>query len=601
MSGTSNYRIHRLVEEGSQTQILSNVHAVESFNKIDGIKKASIHLIKNKIGEPILVVHYHANSEDEKERSSDLKLINEAVHTLREKILKERRLNIKDWVIMGDFNQNIFKDREESQPIQLDSDVLKKIIGSVGKGFNFCDIAIPRGCLTKQRGLDEEGRLYNLYLNPQINKDKLLIKNDSKDFILHFKFETGSLVDKQAEILIQKNEIIKKSQIPFRNFLHEDTGFRDHYGSEPMQIGNIVLTVDSYLPTHGLKAIKDPHEFYTDDALKNHEVLLNIQELSTLKLFSLLGKKFNVPEDEIKLNTNNNIKNTLKTLNDAARVLNNTHANIVLYFQEVIESWCQSEEYLAALNLLQVHIREKVTSEMKDTLWLKAPVETFLNNQKFDLMGKIIQLCGQKQLQEMSGGYSLLNGIAFPGPKRVDKAHIKSTVEQIKFTPGVSYYTLQTEAGKNNKGDYFNTKLNKAINKHPINEWIMMLSTYFEKNATVDLKEKFDPLINHLKLYNKICKLNLPLLNRENEKNLEQQKDLILEIIKKNVIFYQAINSDLAQLLTTLSLQISKHFKQCVKNPKSKERALVGFFNSRNQEEIIISRQISETGISNQI
>lgn len=447
-----------------------NLSEIETINNLNNIERLDYALEANgkkikiiidivypseteNIDRPFFVVNYHGASDNPKTRELERVAINQHLHILKDQIFTKSNLEVRDFIIMGDFNENLISTNKE-----MDLDVLSKLSTSLGRNAKLEAVAPPKGIIKKMRG--DLNQPYNLYINPQIRKDQLNVTDDSKSFVLRFSF-SGQTEDK-----IDLQQFKVKTSLPVVSFLDENTHFRDHFNSQKLVFQGVTFKTGGYLPTKGVKAIRDPKNFFNLDLFdpRNHKLLLSHQQKSTKKLFSILFKFSENPTSGFGLQGQSEIGKTLKVLNDSMKGIDKNE--IIKYLVQSIKEWTESKEYYNVIELLidtkKAEVNKKMGAIQTD---IEKIVEQYKSEDDFDLIGKLIQLCGQKQQQEMSGGYSRINGQNFPGPEKVDRAQASHTAKLFRKLRSGFFYISQTEASKN-KSKFFHARFSQKVAKN---------------------------------------------------------------------------------------------------------------------------------------
>lgn len=561
-------QVLNLFEKTSNMQVLTNVARVCKLNanlpgeNIFGSKEvdktftqASFHLVydaADKDAKPFMVAHVHLSSgsepEDQVKRDIEMAKINTRIKQLRQEIFDKTGVWVNLCVAMGDINVNLVKPSTDKQHGEVIEEEFTHTAAVLGNGACVRDGALSKHLMNKMRG--EDGFFYNFHNNTQQPKDKAKIENDSKCASFLFDFDPAITEEtKKSELarVIQKiNQVFLQYIIKLFDFLTDMTNFRDHVETQDLKIGRISIDQDSYLPTAGVKGIKDPALAFKPEVIKdnpNFEAdVAEKQRASVIAFYREIYKALSVlatkkfgkdtpavfDEEAVKtlLSTNEGNKKFLKKLDTSLRSLLSkvekggvqylpvAEADVTAAFQAALDNWNASADFKAVLGLLQdgdnlskEHITQaKVLANMKTMRDGKIGGDALMRFMKHfndpdnpkvppcNFFEKYVQFAGQAMMMEMTGGYAKINGLAYPGTKLVDDAHIKTTVAKVAISDADHvYYTCDAESGADadhpekpkcgNKTDYFMQTLDKSAHELILQAWVKKLDNYEAERA----------------------------------------------------------------------------------------------------------------------
>lgn len=572
----------------SQVQVLTNVPRVHRLNPDENVVQFKIketdkekHKIrvsfdlvydpKDTKNVPFFVVHYHANSDSHEVREEELKRINLQIKAFSDEIYAKHKIGgINDYVVMGDFNENVLQNTTT-----LDRKTLKFIIGNLGTGAKLNDFTLPEGLMSKWRGI--LNRAYNLFINPQARKDKKQNLNDSKDCIFYFTLQDSAQTENEINSLLdQKEKEIKANPLLNKDFLKHNTSFRDHFKSKLFRRGNIIFSAGSLLPTAGPKGVKNPEEVFLPEWLerKNQGKRILRQEIATQKLFELLVAVFDPSLKDLpnQLNDHALINTNLDKLNEAMGKKN--PMELAQGLQNVLNNWIKCKAHTDVLEMLLPAKAQSVTKKLQE---LANDIQNqVLSKAKGDVIGKFVQVIAQLESQELTGGYGEINSNALPGVEAVDRAQARSSADQIDVTdPDFLYYYIDTEAAKDattnkeNKSDFYAKEVNNNITALPFDEWKRELKQYLKnrhlKYFVKDLlspddarlrEERIQILIQALDSY---CGM-LQFLKNSGQDPLPTQRAWVSTIVAINHQIKQDFpGHNLTKLIDVMSYQLLFH------------------------------------------
>lgn len=513
---TENKQIQHMEASKAEALIVTNVDHVMpiTIGETFGKRKISIHIINDqstKGNKPFFLVSYHGDS-DGKELKKDMTDITDAIADLRFNIQTEHNIEIDDVVVMGDFNVSILKKQDGT--ISIDEETLKTAITPAwDKNFELKDIALPEGVMSKMRG-GQAGTPYNLYINPQAKKEKKLVENDSKEYILHFSF--NDQLDNRSELDLTFTSLIANkmtnSNFYDKNFLTDDTNYRDHAPSNLITVQGVTLCADGLLPTDGAKGIKNPddvyaREFLTSDGHLNYAVdIRSLQENSTSTLFYYLSLGFGV-EIPHGLSTHKDITAFFDALKQKAISItqqDNGTVSLIEELSDVIKYWCKSPQYKQMLDATNDAHKQKVGKGIdKIQESLSTLVAEFVTGQgakkktdpfKLDLFAELIKKIAQAQAQELTGGYGQING-KMPTRDDVVEKNTQVTLEQAEQKSGKPFFILTTEGTKKNQHENFKKGVSEGTVALTFSQWDAQLGAYLaEKEKSNYFSDRMYPL-----------------------------------------------------------------------------------------------------------
>jgi hypothetical protein len=584
---TENKQIQHMEASKAEALILTNVDHVIPMDMVMsfGKRKISVHIINDqstKGNKPFFLVSYHGDS-DGKELKKDMTDITGAIADLRFNIQTEHNIEIDDVVVMGDFNVSILKKQDGT--ISIDEDTLKTAITPAwDKNFELKDIALPEGVMSKMRG-GQEGTPYNLYINPQAKKEKKLVENDSKEYILHFSF--NDQLDNRSELDLTFTSLITNkmtnSNFYDKNFLTDNTNYRDHAPSNLITVQGVTLCADGLLPTDGAKGIKNPddvyaREFLTSDGHLNYAVdIRSLQENSTSTLFYYLSLGFGV-EIPHGLSTHKDITAFFDALKQKAISItqqDNGTVSLIEELSDVIKYWCKSPQYKQMLDATNDAHKQKVGKGIdKIQESLSTLVAEFVNGNKknapfqLDLFAELIKKIAQAQAQELTGGYGQING-KMPTRDDVVEKNTQVTLEQAKQKLGKPFFILTTEGTKKNQHENFKKGVHEGTVALTFSQWHAQLdaylvekakSNYFSDRMYPPTKKNREDDVADVKAF-----LSSYAQTLINEAFSSQDDMMFLNHVLKNILEIKHLHSndvELSSLLNHITIELRRHLVQ---------------------------------------
>lgn len=422
--------------------------------------KVNLYLINDPSDEenrPFFLATYHGDSSGkmlEKDMSNIISRIKEHQQTIK----MEYDFNVADVVVTGDFNVSLLKQDPESKKISIDRDALTRATKDAwDMNCKLVDVAPPQGIFSKKRGGSDNAPL-NIFINPQIKKERQLMSDDSKAYSLHFKLTDSESPTSFIECI---DNIIKKDDHRYENkdFLKDNTSYKDHANSKPLKVGGVVINSTTNLPTEGKKGGRNAKDIYREgfyEAETNAPTaeVTGFQQKSTSRLMGLCQGIFdtdniqemktseadNITSDAyelLEMKTSEDISGFVKKLDDHVKSLSLDERKNK--FTMIISLWESSAEHTKLLGTLKdTYIAEnEIPGKMSDIVKKMKDKDSFSD---------IIKKIAQAQQQELLNGYEYINGKK-PTPKQMIEINSQTAVSDAEKSKQESFLTVITEGG----------------------------------------------------------------------------------------------------------------------------------------------------------